>query len=153
MWCCSRPMHLMHLIHPICCSVLQCVAVCCSVLQCVAACCSVLQCVAVCCSVHLMPLTYPDSCTYDDCYHVQRLPTCPLDSVLFPHPVSHVPTHSHIKARYLRAHDSEDRCIWRSWSARHLCRHAKCVVPSHLVPFHTRVPERQRSHILKSATS
>ena len=36
---------------PVCCSVLQCVAVCCSVLQCVAVCCSVLQCVAVCCSV------------------------------------------------------------------------------------------------------
>ena len=36
---------------PLCCSVLQCVAVCCSVLQCVAACCSVLQRVAACCSV------------------------------------------------------------------------------------------------------
>jgi len=36
---------------PLCCSVLQCVAVCCSVLQCVAVCCSVLQFVAVCCSV------------------------------------------------------------------------------------------------------
>jgi len=36
---------------PMCCSVLQCVAVCCSVLQCVAVCCSVLQCAAVCCSV------------------------------------------------------------------------------------------------------
>ena len=35
----------------VCCSVLQCVAVCCSVWQCVAVCCSVLQCVAVCCSV------------------------------------------------------------------------------------------------------
>jgi len=32
---------------PVCCSVLQCVAVCCSVLQCVAVRCSVLQCVAV----------------------------------------------------------------------------------------------------------
>ena len=29
---------------PVCCSVLQCVAVCCKVLQCVAVCCSVLQC-------------------------------------------------------------------------------------------------------------
>ena len=29
--------------HPVCCSVLQCVAVCCSVSQCVAVCCSVLQ--------------------------------------------------------------------------------------------------------------
>ena len=28
---------------PLCCSVLQCVAVCCSVLQCVAVCCSVVQ--------------------------------------------------------------------------------------------------------------
>jgi len=36
---------------PVCCSVLQCVAVYCNVLQCVAVCCSVLQCVAVCCSV------------------------------------------------------------------------------------------------------
>jgi len=37
--------------HPVCCSVLQCVAVCCSVLQCAAVCCSVLQCVAGFCSV------------------------------------------------------------------------------------------------------
>jgi len=35
---------------PMCCRVLQCVAVCCSVLQCVAVCCSVLLCVAVCCA-------------------------------------------------------------------------------------------------------
>ena len=33
------------------CSVLQCVVVLCNVVQCVAVCCSVLQCVAVCCSV------------------------------------------------------------------------------------------------------
>jgi len=48
-------------VFPVCCSVLQCLAVFCSVLQCVAGChvvlqgvavcCSVLQCVAVCCSV------------------------------------------------------------------------------------------------------
>ena len=43
--------HVVACKRPVCCSVLQCVAVCCSVLQCVAVCCSVLQCVAVCCNV------------------------------------------------------------------------------------------------------
>ena len=37
-------------VSPVCCSVLQCVAVSCSTLQQVAVRCSVLQCVAVCCS-------------------------------------------------------------------------------------------------------
>ena len=36
----------MVVVHHVCCSVLQCVAVCCSVLQCVAVCCSVLQCLS-----------------------------------------------------------------------------------------------------------
>jgi len=39
------------LLKPVCCSVVQCVAVCCSVLECVGVCWSVLECVAMCCNV------------------------------------------------------------------------------------------------------
>jgi len=42
---------------PLCCNVVQCVAVCCSALQCVAVRCSALQCVAVRCHVYTPDIT------------------------------------------------------------------------------------------------
>jgi len=55
-------------VYPLCCSVLQCVAVCCSVLRCVVVCCIVLQYVAVCGSVL--------QCAAVFCSVMQSLPVC-----------------------------------------------------------------------------
>ena len=73
---------------PVCCSVLQCVAVCCSALQCVAVRCSVLQCVAVCsldrfvCFDLYSPLS-PSSCPFKDILHcLPRAVGVPLESAL-----------------------------------------------------------------------
>jgi len=85
--------HVYYILHRICCSVLQCVAVCCSVLQCVAVCCSVLQCVAVCCIITYYTIYYISWGATLSIYHIYDIRDIPIMEQLIKNTLQHTATH------------------------------------------------------------